>query len=209
MRLFWGSVTLLALVVGTGALLYVTGDPNQFDLVFRAKYQANLGLVVLHGVTSVMALLLGPWQFVTSLRRKHRRLHRTLGYLYLIGVVLGGLTGIPMALIAHGGPMARVGFMLVALLWLATAWMALLTALQKNFKAHREWMMRSYALTFGAVTLRVLLNVLQALGHDFTDIYPYTPWLSWLTSLAVAEFILGGDDHGKARGYTPGDGLAR
>lgn len=188
MRWLWGVVTVLALTVGTGAFLYVTGDPAQFDLVFRAKYMAHLGLVVTHGVSSVLALVLGPWQFLPR-----RRWHRVLGYLYLLGVVVGGLTGLPMALMAYGGPSARLGFAIVALLWLATAWMALTTARQRRFRAHRAWMIRCYALTFGAVLLRILLNVFQLLGHDFNDIYPYTPWLSWLSSLAVAELILGGE----------------
>ena len=199
MRWFWGVVTLLALTVGTGAFLYVTGDPGHYDPIFRAKYTAHLGTIVLHGVTSVMALVLGPWQFIGSLRRKHPRWHRVLGYLYLIGVVLGGLTGIPMAMMAEGGPMARVGFMVVAFLWLAVAYQALATALRRNFKAHRAWMLRSYALTFGAVLLRLFLSAFQVLGHDFTDVYPYTPWLSWLTSLAVAEFILGGETYVSVR----------
>ena len=58
MRWFWGVVTLLALTVGTGAFLYVTGDPGHYDPIFRAEYTAHLGTIVLHGVTSVMALVL-------------------------------------------------------------------------------------------------------------------------------------------------------
>lgn len=182
---------MLAWVIGLGALHYVTGDPSQFDAVFRDKYTAHRTLVVTHGVCSIIALLVGPFQFL----KKRSRWHRQLGYLYLVSLVLGAVTGLPMALMAEGGPMARLGFALTDLLWLATAWLALQSARQRRFGEHRAQMIRSYALTFGAVMLRLFLYGLQHLGYEFNAIYPYTPWLSWLTSLAVAEWILEGETH--------------
>jgi len=190
-------MTLTAVTIGLGALRYVTGDPAQFDEMFRAKYTQNLSLVVSHGVASVLALISGPWQFLEVFRGKFRRLHRGLGYFYLTGVCVGGVTGLPMAITAEGGPLSRVGFTIVAVAWLATSLLALECARRGDFPAHRRWMIRSYALTFGAVLLRLDLCFLRLLGYDFNAIYPYMSWLSWSVSLTVAELIIEGEAHDK------------
>ncbi|MBS2040238.1 DUF2306 domain-containing protein [bacterium] len=201
-KLGWLCMTLLGLVVGYGSLVYVLGDPAHYDAVFRPKYTYYHTMVVTHGLTSVLALLIGPWQFLLLRPEKPtprsqasspvgRNLwHRRAGWLYFLCLILGALTGMPMALMAEGGVSARLAFLTVDVLWLVTAWLSLKTARQRKFAAHRRWMVRSYALTFGAVVLRLYLYQLQRMGYEFNAIYPFTPWLSWLTSLAVAEWIL-------------------
>ena len=189
MKLIWLLLTGLALGVGSGALAYVVGDPQQFDPVFRAKYIVLRIWVVTHGVSSVIALGLGPWLFLTL----PRFLHRALGRLYLLAVVVGALSGFPLALRAEGGWMAQLGFLLVDGLWLVCAWQALEAIRRGRVTLHRRWMVRSYALTFGAVLLRLYLYVLQQLGYDFNGLYPYTPWLSWWTAWVLAETILEGE----------------
>lgn len=178
-------MTMLALGMGCASWDYVAGYPEQYDAVFRQKYLRYHLLVLTHGAASVLALVLGPFQFL-----RRGPWHRPLGYAYLLSLFAGALTGLPMACIAEGGPLARTGFAVVDLLWVATAWMALSTARGRRYAQHREWMIRSYALTFGAVLLRFYLYGLQQLGYDFNSVYPFTPWLSWVTSLAVAELLL-------------------
>lgn len=199
-RFGWACMTLMGLVVGFSSLVYVLSDPTHYDAVFRPKYTHYHTMVVTHGVASILALVIGPWQFMglkplkpTGRRDKPvgRNLwHRRLGWLYLVSLVVGVLTGMPMAAMAEGGVSSRLGFFTVDVLWLVTAYLSLQTARRRKFAAHRRWMVRSYALTFGAVVLRLYLYGLQHLGYDFNSIYPFTPWLSWLTSLAVAEWIL-------------------
>ena len=110
--------------------------------------------------------------------------------LYLLAVVLAGLTGVPMALRALGGPLSQAGFLLFDLLWLATAALAWTTALARQFGAHRRWMVRNYALTFGAVLVRLLLQGVQQYGLTLEQIYPVAGWLAWGSGLTVAELCL-------------------
>jgi hypothetical protein len=53
------------------------------------------------------------------------------------------------------------------------------------------WMVRSYALTFSAVTLRAWVPILSLgfnVDHDYTVII--TAWLNWIPNVIVGELLL-------------------
>ena len=62
--------------------------------------------------------------------------------------------------------------------------------MQGRFVEHRAWMIRSFALTFAAVTLRLYLPVSFLLELNFADVYRATSFLSWVPNLLVAELYL-------------------
>ena len=143
-----------------------------------------------HIFASLIALVLGPFQFSGNLRAKYIRLHRWTGRIYLLlGVLLGGTAGLYMAQFAFGGLVSKVGFLALALLWLFTGSMAFYTILHKDIAAHRRWMVRNFALTFAAVTLRIYLGLFFALGVAFEEFYPLLAWLSWVPNILLAEWI--------------------
>ena len=147
--------------------------------------------IMVHVLCSALALLLGPLQFVSSLRTRYPRLHRVAGRVYLgVGVLFGGLAGLFMAFIAFGGIVSTLGFALLACLWLATGFAAFTTARARRFKEHRQWMIRNFALTFAAVTFRAHLGVCFAAGWEFEVFYPVVAWTSWVPNLLVAEAIV-------------------
>ena len=146
----------------------------------------------LHITGAMFALAVGPFQFLTGLKTKFKRIHRTLGYIYVVGILLlGGPAGFFMALFARGGVGAKIAFAVLSLIWVFTTWMALKTILQKKIQAHRAWMVRSYALTFAAVTLRLWTPILS-LGLNFTEAQTLAivPWLAWIPNLLVAELLI-------------------
>ena len=61
---------------------------------------------------------------------------------------------------------------------------------ERRFDEHRRWMIRSFAMTFAAVTLRLYLPIAPILGYDFVDGYRLTAWSSWIPNLIVAELWL-------------------
>src|SRR5581483_9959784 len=82
----------------------------------------------------------------------------------------------------------HTGFAVLACLWLATAALALRAALRRDFVAHRRWMVRNYALTFAAVTLRIELPfMVAALGLPFLTAYAIVAWLCWAPNAVVAK----------------------
>ena len=51
-------------------------------------------------------------------------------------------------------------------------------------------MIRSFSLTFAAVTLRLYLPIGIVSGLTFEQIYVATAWISWVPNLLVAELYL-------------------
>ena len=160
------------------------GDPLQFTLVFRAKYIDNLSLVRCHGLAAALALALGPFQWLRD------RGHRLRGYLYLASVLVGSLTGLWLAALAFGGWSSKLGFSIMAILWAYTGFRAYNAARLKQFEQHRIWMLRNFALAFGAVSLRFYLEIAQRFGLDFFTVYPTAVWVAWSPCLLTAELYI-------------------
>lgn len=147
-----------------------------------------------------MALAAGPFQFSARLRRRALRWHRGLGFIYLAGVGVGGVAGLVSAQGTFGGLTSRAAFSLLAGLWLAATALAWRAVCRRDLAAHREWMLRSFALTFAAVTLRLWLPLLQTGGASFTEAYQTVAWLCWVPNLIVAELWIAATRAASRRG---------
>ena len=153
-----------------------------------------------HIVAGGLALIAGPLQFWRGLRDRHRSVHRWIGRTYLAAVAIAGVSGLVMAPFSEAGFAGFFGFGTLAVLWLATGWQAYRAIRRRDVASHRAWMMRNFALTYAAVTLRLWLGVLitvQALpGGDFdfeaafANAYAVVPFLAWLPNLVVAEWLI-------------------
>lgn len=146
----------------------------------------------IHVYASIWVLLAGFSQFSKKLLRSKPFLHRTFGYVYVTNVLLiTGPAGLLMGFYANGGTSSRIAFVLLATLWIFFTLMALVKARQKDFKSHRAFMIRSYALTISALTLRAWK---YAITNSFElppmDVYRAVAWLGWVPNLLIAEYII-------------------
>jgi len=145
----------------------------------------------LHIAGGIGALLAGPWQFSKSLRARSLGLHRWMGRFYLLEVALGSIAGFAMALVSEEGLPTHFGFGLLAALWFFTGLQAYRMVRQGDIAAHRRWMIRNFALTLAAVTLRNWMPLmLFALHWPFRASYIIVSWLCWVPNLLVAEWFL-------------------
>ncbi len=135
------------------------------------------------------ALLAGPLQMSGAVRRQFPNFHRGLGWLYVVAVMVGWVASLPLALHAFTGAVASAGFLCLGVAWLFTTMAALVAISGGDVAAHQRWMIRSYALTFAAVTLRIYLGVAIASGTIFAA-YPYIAWACWLPNLLIAEWLI-------------------
>ena len=146
---------------------------------------------LLHVSASPVALALGLFQFLPGLRRKRPGLHRWSGRAYAVTVLIGGAASLFLAFGATDRPVAAAGFGILAVLWLWTTAQAVRLAMSGDIVRHRRWMIRSFALTLAAVTLRLYLP-LFVIGGDMTYLQAsaYAAWLCWVPNLIIAEWYL-------------------
>ena len=145
--------------------------------------------LAVHAGGAATALLVGGFQFIPALRR-NRGLHRWLGRVYATGCIVGGFAGFGLAFGSTAGPIAGWGFGLLAVSWIYVTGQGWLTARARRFDGHRRWMMRSFALTFAAVTLRIYLPMAALAELDGLQAYRAIAWLCWVPNLALMELYL-------------------
>ena len=134
----WVIMTLLALLMVLIASRYFTWNPDLFFEAQRDVYLRYDIAIMTHIIGGVIAMMLGPFQFLTRLRERRKGLHRALGRLYLLGVIAGALGGFFMAFHAYAGITATLGFASLAVVWMFTAVMAYLSIRKGNVQEHRQ-----------------------------------------------------------------------
>lgn len=145
---------------------------------------------ILHISAASIALALGPLQFLPKFRAKNLGLHRWLGRIYAVSILVAGGAGLVIALWSEGGIVASTGFGLLAILWVGITGTAVRLAMVRKIADHRRWMIRSFALTFAAVTLRLYLLGFIGAGFSYTEASIYLAWLCWVPNLMAAEWFL-------------------
>jgi uncharacterized membrane protein len=145
----------------------------------------------LHIAGGMGALLSGPWQFSEKLRARAINWHRWIGRFYLLSVGIGSIAGFVMSLVSKEGTPTHLGFGILAVLWFFTGLQGYLTVRRRDIPAHRRWMIRNFALTLAAVTLRNYLPLmLFGLHWSFRTTYVVVSWLCWVPNLLVAEWMV-------------------
>jgi uncharacterized membrane protein len=182
---------LLALATAAYSTALLADTPMRSPFVTALLAQRPVAALS-HFGGSALALAIGGFQLLAWLRRRYTPVHRWMGRLYVLGVALGGLSGLFMAWHAHGGVVGQLGFALLGLSWLGCTAAGVACIRAGDVAEHRRWMIRSFGLTFAAVTLRLYMPASQVAGISFDLAYPVIAWLCWVPNLVVAEWIARG-----------------
>jgi uncharacterized membrane protein len=158
--------------------------------MMKANFKAHPIGIYFHIFPSLLALVLGPFQFNEKFRTTKTHLHRLIGKVYLLCILVGGISGLYMAQFSFGGNLSHSGFALLAVLWIFTGYKAYSSIIRKKIVAHYHWMIINFALTFAAVTLRIGLGIGFGSGIPFEIFYPYLAWICWVPNLLIALFII-------------------
>jgi uncharacterized membrane protein len=174
---------LCAGVVGVASQYYFRRPSGHFG--------EHYALLLTHIIGGSVALLAGPWQFSRRLRRSNLSLHRWMGRIYLLGVLVGSVAGFASSLHSEGGLVTHFGFGILAVLWFFTGLMAYRSVRAGRIEEHREWMIRNFSLSLAAVTLRQYLPFALFVMHwPFLSAYIAISWLCWVPNLILAEWMI-------------------
>ncbi len=165
---------------------YLNCNPAEFD-----PYWSRRAILLVQITSGMVALLIGPFQFSRRLRQRNLQLHRMLGRTYLIAVLCGSLAGMGLAVTTTFGVIWGFSLFCLALAWITCGAMAFYAIKLRQIAVHQEWMVRTYIVTFGFVTFRLLNDYgptsrLGAPGQR-QDVYI---WASWVVPLMAAEVIM-------------------
>lgn len=191
-QLGWGLMAVLS--VGIAIIFagpYFSFNPAVSRLGLNPAIPIHFVVLAIHAGASGIALLIGPFQFLTRLRTRNPLVHRTIGRTYLICILIGSVFAFFSALFSVSGFTAQVGFAFLSVIWFYSAYKAYSAIRQGHIQLHRVWMIRNYALTFAAVILRLWLIIGAAVLHlPFKDVYLVSSWVSWILPLVVAEWFI-------------------
>ena len=194
--LFFLSVAAFTILMLTKVIPYLSFESEIDFLTTKtdrvlAKKDFQVGFYV-HILSSWWVMGIGLFQFIPSFVKKYRRTHQTLGKVYVFSILfLAAPSGFVLALYANGGLPAKVGFSLQCLVWWLTTLVAWYEIRKNQWQRHVEWMMRSYAVTLAAMSLRVGSYVMvYFLSTKPIETYLTVTWASWVVNLIIAEVLI-------------------
>jgi uncharacterized membrane protein len=190
----------LVLNVGTFLMLQLALGYTALDdhVGFLQQKQAYLHLPVwkaafyVHVFTSVLSLMAGFTQFSPDILKHHRWLHRAVGRVYVFNILLINFpAGMIMAVYANGHLPSKIAFVILDSLWFWFTLKALIEVKRGNIQLHRDYMIRSYALTLSAVTLRTWkIIMIHSTNLPPETIYMMNSWLGFVPNLLCAEWLI-------------------
>lgn len=159
------------------------------DEIFYPHYQIAF---FSHVYSSIFVLIIGGFQFSKTIRSRFSNLHKNLGKIYIVLVLaIASPSGLVMAYHANGGIFSKISFSIQAVLWFYFTWKAYQFAKNKKWKKHQNFMLRSFALTLSAISLRLLKwGIVSTLAPPPMDTYKVVAWLGWILNLAIVEIYI-------------------
>lgn len=146
-----------------------------------------------HIFSSLVVLAAGITQFSRNFLINLPQIHRFIGKVYVLFILfIAAPSGFVMGFYGNGNDMTKLSFILLAVLWWFSTWKSYQLIRQKNIQAHGAWMMRSYALTLSAITLRMMQFFISQYNYDIApeDIYNIIAYPSWMLNALIAELII-------------------
>jgi len=148
-----------------------------------------------HVVFGMIALVIGPLQFIPAIRKKYVKTHHTIGKTYLISVLIAASASLYLSIdkviVTEKALSFGTGLMGLAIAWLLTSGMAYWSIRHRNFVQHREWMVRSFVVTTGFASFRLFNNMLVNDFHtDPNATADVMAWACWAFPLLVTEVVL-------------------
>lgn len=190
--LFGGIVVFSGIMrfVVTGQAL-VTGQPVA-DPVFMV-YVHQPWWPAIHILSGIVFMLLGPLQFIPSIRRHWPKIHRITGRVFILCGLIAAITalGVEFGFPLRGGYFKRAAMVLFSLALLAALAIAWRAAVRRQIDAHRAWVVRAYAIGLSLSTTRLYFIPAYLISGNPSQFEAATvTWAGFLLNCFVAEWIV-------------------
>lgn len=146
----------------------------------------------IHVFSSPIVILSGLLQFNKKLQRSNPKIHKRIGWTYILFVFfISGPSGLIMSFYANGGYPVQISFVALSSIWILSTYLGFHHIRKKNIEKHILWMYRSYALTLSAVTLRFYAYLFDIFNLYLppTETYILLSYLSWIPNLLIVELL--------------------
>src|SRR4029453_5449403 len=148
----WVIMTLACVYIAMfWASRYLTFDPEVYFTQQREAYLEHEFALGVHVLSGMLALLIGPLQFVGRLRRRFVRVHRFMGATYVASAPALGMSGLILAPTAYPGLVASTGFPVLDLAMLFTTWTAVRMILAGRYGENRRRRIPGFSLIMAGV----------------------------------------------------------
>lgn len=166
------------------------------SLIPWAGFEVSNTLLIIHICAAIPAILFGPLALYAPLRDRKPRFHRWVGTGYVFGCMVSAVTVFPLTFYNKGGIIGLLGFGAMACTWFTLAFLGYTSARNKDFTAHRRWMMRSYAMTFAFIHVNLTYKLLLPLEYfTIEGLQAFRGMVSWLFNLFLMELYLASTTH--------------
>jgi len=191
----WRVLALLGLAGTAVAIFLFAFALPYFELNAEklALYQGREGWIFLHISTGAVALALGPFVLWQGLKRQRMKLHRRIGIAYMAAIAISSVAAYYLAFHTQLGWVFGMGLTALATAWLSATTLAYICIRKRMIEQHKEWMIRSYVITFAFVNFRILVGILQGMGvGTLNEQLTAASWFCWAVPLLITELILQG-----------------
>jgi len=145
----------------------------------------------IHNLLGMIALISGPFQLIPSIRKKSWRLHRNMGKIYMVSVILASLTSVYLSYTSAITVTYALGLFVGSVAWLVTAIIGWVHIRNKKVILHKQWMIRNYVVTFFFIIFFGFYDLFRALGFaDLIILASALPWVSLLVPLTITEILI-------------------
>jgi uncharacterized membrane protein len=180
-----GGISIYYVLSRAFPMLIVSEDNYGSYFYWRASW------LFPHIVLGIVAISIGPFQFVQSIRDKYLKFHRTLGKIYLLSILFSGLSGMYLAFTSSVNLAYAAGLFFLSVTWIFSSLMAYLSIRRKKVELHKEWMIRSYTITLAFVSFRLFKDLIMSFELTNNEIAnTLMSWACWSVPLFFVEIYL-------------------
>jgi hypothetical protein len=194
----WVAISIILFLISLltiNALSYLNFSTDYGFLALKQKAVASswyLPAYYSHVTIGGLILLIGFFQLFTKYSLRFPKVHKYAGRFYVYGILLFSAPGgLIMSFFIDRGNWVLSSFILQSMLWFVLTIIGLRKIINQDITEHRKWMIRSYALTFAAVTLRLYVFIFNKhVELSSSQAYATIAWASWTINLLLVEIYL-------------------